>query len=146
MTLRTAMHWRSAVAAATAAVTVAGCGSAADYANRPRPPEPIIVSAAVFPGRIVVSPQRFGAGQINLLVTNQTQQSVELVLETNEAPGSNRSGLQQKLGPINPQGTASLKATLTPGSWQLRDTNGFTIAHFSVGRPRPSSQNQLLQP
>lgn len=136
-----------AVAMAIAASLLVGCGSGSDYANQPRPPMTILVSAAVFPTMIVLSPEHFGAGQINLVVTNQTHRTIQLVLETASPPGSGQPGERQQLGPINPQATASLKANLTRGPWQLRVSGGTPpAAALIVGRQRPSSQNQLLLP
>ena len=134
------------VAAVAGSVAFAGCGSGSDYANNPRPPETLTISAAVFPGRIVVSPQRFGAGQVNLLVTNQTNRSVQLVLETSDQPGSDKAGVQQQLGPVNPQGTTSVKVNLTQGQWDLRVVDGLARVALTVGPQRPSAQNQLLEP
>src|SRR3954453_3582640 len=99
--------------ASGAALLVAGCGSESDYANKPRPPSPITITAAISKDRVQVSPRRFGAGPITLVVTNQSGRSADLVLETDTSGG--KSGIRQQTGPINPQGTASLKADLRQG-------------------------------
>jgi hypothetical protein len=130
-----------------AALLVAGCGSSSDYANNPRPPSPITITAAISGKRVEVSPRRFGAGPITLVVTNQTGRSRDLVLETDTGGGSGQAGIRQRTGPINPQGTASLKADLRQGHYTIRVRSG-TIqpASLVVGRQRASAQNQLLQP
>jgi hypothetical protein len=130
-----------------AALLVAGCGSSNDYANRPRPPSPITITAAISGKRVEVSPRRFGAGPITLVVTNQTGRSRDLVIETDTGGGSAQAGVRQQTGPINPQGTASLKADLRQGRYTIRVRSGeIRPASLVVGRQRASAQNQLLQP
>jgi hypothetical protein len=93
-----------------------------------------------------VSPRSFGAGPITLVVTNQTARSRDLVLETDETGGT-QAGIRQQTGPINPQGTASLKADLREGTYVVRvRSDGIRSADVTVGDRRPSAQNELLQP
>jgi hypothetical protein len=130
-----------------AALLVAGCGSGSDYKNNPRPPSPITITAAISGKRVEVSPRRFGAGPITLVVTNQDGKSHDLVLETETGGGSGQAGIRQQTGPINPQGTASLKADLRQGHYTVRVRSGaIQPASLVVGRERASAQNQLLQP
>jgi len=129
-----------------AALLVAGCGSESDYANKPRPPSPITITAAISKERVQVSPRRFGAGPITLVVTNQSGKSADIVLETDNS-GSGQAGIRQQTGPINPQGTASLKADLRQGRYTVRVRSGeIRPASLNVGRKRESAQNELLQP
>src|SRR3954471_9711998 len=125
---------RGAITIATLSLALVGCGSDSDYANRPRPPVPITVTAAIAQNRILVSPARFGAGPITLVVTNQTPQSQELTFETSELGGS-QSGVRQQSGPINPQSTATLKADVRKGSYVLRG-RGVRPARIVVGPRR----------
>src|SRR5687768_10003620 len=125
--------------------TVIACGEEDDYANDPRPPAPIVVSAAVTDGRVSVSPSEFGAGPVNLIVTNQTQRAQEITLETDEIGGSG-PGIQQSTGPINPGDTASLKADLKQGTYRVAVDGGeIRPAALDVGDARPSAQDELLQ-
>jgi hypothetical protein len=141
------LNQRTVLGAFAAALLLAGCGSKSDYKNRPRPPSPITITASVNDRRIEVSPRRFGAGPITLVVTNQTSRSTDLVLETDTSDGSGQAGIRQKTGPINPQGTASLKANLREGHYTVRAGSGSVRpASLVVGRQRDSAQNQLLQP
>jgi hypothetical protein len=143
------LNQRTVLGIAATGILVAGCGTQSDYKNNPRPPSPITITAAISGGRVEVSPHRFGAGPITLVVTNQTGQLRDLVLESTDQPGSTKTGLAaQHTGPINPQGTASLKADLQQGSYTVRVRAGHTIrpARLTVGRERASAQNQLLQP
>ena len=132
------------VAACGAAAALVGCGSTSNYANLPRPPAPITVTAAIINGHVLVSPARFGAGPITLVVTNQTPRSQELTFETSELGGT-QSGVRQASGPINPQSTATLKADVRQGSYILRG-RGVRPARIVVGPKRQSAQNDLLQP
>lgn len=139
---------RTASATLGVALLVAGCGADTSYKNNPRPPSPITVTASISDRGVSVSPSRFGAGPVTLVVTNQTQRSRELVLRSSQEAGSGKTGLAaQGTGPINPQGTASLKADLQQGTYEVR-VRGSSVqpASLRVGRPRPSAQNELLQP
>jgi len=126
--------------------TLAACGDEDDYENDPRPPSPIVVSGVVTENRVSVSPRTFGAGPINLIVTNQTDQSQDITLETDEIGGS-EAGIQQRTGPINPGDVASLKADLKQGTYRVGvDSENIRAAALDVGSERPSAQNELLQP
>jgi hypothetical protein len=133
--------------AAVAAAIVVGCGGEQEaYRNDPRPPAPIVVSAAIGDDSVSVSPRSFGAGPVTLIVTNQTQQARELTLETDEIGGSG-PGIEQNSGPINPGDTASLKADLAKGTYSVAvDDRAIRAARLRVGRQRESAQNDLLQP
>jgi hypothetical protein len=147
-TYRTRRVTGTAVAMATGVVLLAGCGGSddSDYANEPRPPTPIVVSASIGSDRVSVSPRRFGAGPVTLIVTNQTGQSREITLETDEIGGSS-PGIEQNSGPINPGDTASLKADLARGTYRVAvDDRGIEGASLRVGAERASAQDELLQP
>lgn len=123
-----------------------GCGGADDYANEPRPPSPIVVSASISPDRVSVSPQEFGAGPVTLIVANQTERAHEITLETDEIGGSG-PGIEQRSGPINPGDTASLKADLRKGTYSVGVADrAIDDAQLRVGAQRPSAQDELLQP
>ena len=135
------------VAIVLGAVALAtGCGEDDDYKNEPRPPAPIVVSAAITQDGVSVSPRTFGAGPITLIVTNQTENAQEVTLETDEIGGTD-AGIEQQTGPISPGDTASLKANLRKGTYRVGvDGRGISAAALDVGEPRESAQNQLLQP
>jgi hypothetical protein len=136
-----------AVALATGTSMLAsGCGEDDDYANNPRPPAPIVVSASIGSEGVSVSPRSFGAGPITLIVTNQTGKAQELTLETDELGGS-EPGIEQNSGPINPGDTASLKADLRKGTYKIGvDGKGIGAASLKVSDERKSAQDELLQP
>jgi hypothetical protein len=126
------------------ATLVAGCGNSSDYTNKPRPAAPIVVTASISKQAVSVSPKKFGAGPITLIVTNQTSASQQLTLEID----SGEAGFKGRTGPINPRDTGELKADLgTPGTYSVHvDGGSIKAARLTVGAHRPSAQNDLLQP
>ena len=127
-----------------AAALIAGCGSDEDYANEPRPPSPINITAAITDEKISVSPQSFGAGPIVLIVSNQSAAAQKVTFESDTSGGP---GVRQTTSPINPRGTATLKVDVTQGTYELsvEDAN-VAAATVEVGAKRASAQNDLLQP
>jgi hypothetical protein len=127
-------------------LAVAGCGGGDDYANKPRPPAPINVTAAITNARVSVSPQRFGAGPIVLIISNQSTSAQKVTFETDELGGS-QPGRKFETTPVNPRATATLKVDVRQGDWKLRaGDGGIRAAAVSVGRERKSSQGDLLLP
>jgi hypothetical protein len=122
---------------------VAGCGGSTDYKNEPRPPAPIVVTASISKNQVSVSPRKFGAGPVTVIVTNQTGASQQLTLEIN----TGAAGFKGRTGPINPRDTGQLKANLGRGVYSVHvDGGSIRGARLLVGRQRPSAQNDLLQP
>lgn len=135
------MRIRCALAVAAAA-GIAGCGDE-DHANRERPPAAINVTAAIADGRIHVSPREFGAGPIRLLVSNQTASAQAVTFET----ARDAAGVTQTSAPISPQGAGTLEIDTTEGEYELSTgDDGIRPVAVTVGAPRPSAQNELLQP
>lgn len=133
----------AALLPAAAAVLAAGCGEDESYSNEPRPPSPILVTAAITKDEVSVSPTKFGAGPITLVVTNQTDAAQQITFET--AGGA--AGFRQQTGPINPGDTANLKAEVPTGKVTVRVQNdGISAADITVGDRRPTAQDQLLLP
>jgi hypothetical protein len=127
-------------------VWLPACGEEDDHVNRERPAASINVTAAIIDGRINVSPRRFGAGPIRLIVTNQTESARAVTLETDEV-GGDSPGLTETTAPINPSGTATLEVDVREGDYALSTGDGdIQPARVKVGAPRPSAQNELLQP
>lgn len=135
--------WSALAAAALVPAALTGCGGEDDYANNPRPPAPIVVTAAISGERVSVSPAGFGAGPITLVVTNQTDATHQLSLRSS----GGGDDIDQSTGPINPRETATLKADLGEGEYTVavsaEDVDGATL---DVGPKRASAQNDLLQP
>jgi hypothetical protein len=135
--------------AAAAAAALAGCGSTTQFANNPRPAQPVDLTVYINNQRVSVSPASIGAGPINFIVTNQATSSESLQITGN--------GLTSPVttGPISPQATATVSADLSsPGTYTVTTggggatTSGSGIASTTlhVGSPRASAKNLLLQP
>ena len=140
------MHPRFALGLTAATLVLAGCGSEPDYANEPRPPSPINVTAAITNEKITVSPKEFGAGPIVLIIANQTSEPQRVTLETDEIAGE-QGGIKQSTAPINPDGTATLKVEVREGEYEVSvESGGIQAARVSVSSERESAQNELLQP
>jgi hypothetical protein len=124
----------------------AGCGSEDDYANEPRPPAPINITAAISDEKISVSPRSFGAGPIVLIVSNQSEAAQQVTFETQDT-STGGPGIKQTTSPINPRGTATLNVDVTQGTYELSvEDSGVQPAVVEVGAKRESAQNELLQP
>jgi hypothetical protein len=123
----------------------AGCGSKSDYKNELRPPSPINVTASISDRGVAVSPARFGAGPIVLIVTNQSTNSQAVTLEDEEDVQGR--GLTQSIPAINPGDTGQIKADVREGTYRVRVGNqAIPAARLFVGPERRSAQNDVLQP
>lgn len=128
------------------AVGAAGCGGDR-FANKPRPPAPITISAAISKGRVTVSPARLRAGAIELIASNQTATSQRLTLRSLTARRGGAGELVQSTGPINPGDTASLTADLAAGRYVVTARSpAIDPAQLVVGRTRAGGATGLLQP
>ena len=135
--------------ALTAAGALASCGDdGTKYANAQRPPSPIVVSASIDDNAIRVSPKKFGAGPITLVISNQSTASQQVTLETEDEPGGSGPGEKAiETGPINPRETASVKGDVSEGTYSLHvGGDGIRATRVVVGAERPSAQNDLLTP
>lgn len=131
-------------AACIVLVAISGCGTDDSYKNDPRPPQTLVIAAAILPHEVSVSPARFGAGPISLTVANETDasQRISIVRKINGQTQAN-----EQTGPINPHDTATLKANVDQGEYELRvEGDGIAPAKIAVGPERESAQNDLLQP
>jgi hypothetical protein len=137
---------RTAVLAASSLAALAGCGGGSNYKNNPRPAVPINISASVSDQQISVSPSRFGAGPIVVIVTNQSARSQEVTLESQDI-GASHPGVKQTTSPINPQDTGELKVDVPEGHYVLRvGKASIRPASITVAGKRRSAQNYVLQP
>jgi hypothetical protein len=135
---------RAAAAGIAAALALAACGTTTERRNDPRPPTRIVVTGSISTDRVSISPRRFGAGPISLVVANLTDTSQQLTLETVDR---RRAGIRQQTAPINPRDTAELRADLGTGRYLVKVSGGgIASATLRVGRRRRSAQNDLLQP
>lgn len=128
-------------------VLSAGCGSSDDWDNASRPPAPVNVAVNLTPKRVAVSPERIGAGPVVLIISNQSGRSRDVTLTAANGDGDSCVDVNVSSGPISPQGTGRLKLSLVEGSCEVGTADGaLTPVTLTVGPPRPSSQQELLQP
>ena len=120
-------------------LVVSSCGGTDDR-NADRPPVPINISVQLGASKVTVSPPKFGAGPITLLVANQSGASQTVTIDGPR--------VKQSVGPINPEDTATLKVTVQPGQYTIStdESAGLRPARVPVGPERPSGQNTLLLP
>src|SRR4051794_21762166 len=144
--MRAATRRAAAIAiAGLLALVAAGCGTTEERRNEPRPATRIVLTGSISTDRVSISPRRFGAGPISLIVANLTDTSQQVTLEATDRAKPDR--VRQETAPINPRDTAELRADLSTGRYTVHVTgSGIRAATLRVGRPRPSTQNDLLQP
>jgi hypothetical protein len=136
------------LAAAVLVAALAGCGEdeAADYQNKPRPPAPINVTAAIDNERVRVSPGRVGSGPVVFIISNQSTAPQRVTFETDEIGGSS-GGIRRSTAEIAARSTGQLKVDPPEGTYQLSASSGsIRPAAVEVGARRESAQNELLQP
>jgi hypothetical protein len=131
---------------ATAATTGVGCGAGSDFKDEPRPPTPLQLSGVIRNDKVTVAPHRLGAGPVILIISNQTQQA-----HTVTVSGSGGSE-STTVGPVNPLDTAKIQQNLRQGDYTVKAGSSKAVvrmirpATLRVGRSRPDSSNQVMQP
>jgi hypothetical protein len=136
---------RAAVALVVLGMLV-GCGEDDDHANKPRPPAPINVTAAISPDRVRVSPRTFGSGPVVIIISNQSGAPRTVTFETDEI-GGDSGGIRRSTSEIAARSTGQLKVDPPEGTYRLSASGGdITPASLVVGERRESAQNELLQP
>ena len=124
-------------------MAVAGCGDESSHPNDDRPASAINVTAAIVDGELNVAPRQFGAGPVRFLVTNQGTEAVRLTFETS----GSEAGTTARSPSIAPDSVTTMQVDTTQGEYELRASDGqIEPVAISVGAPRPSGQNELLQP
>jgi hypothetical protein len=124
-------------------VGLVGCGGG-DFKNEPRPPVAEDLTAVIQKDKVTVSPNRIGAGPIVITISNQTGDAHTVTLEGERT--------RERVGPINPLDTATIQATVDPGTYEVRAGSDVAVpreiqpATLEVGEKRSDSSNQVLQP
>ena len=124
------------------ALGAAGCGDESTHVNDDRPAPAINVTASIVDGQLNVSPTEFGAGPVRFLVTNQTPEAVTLTFQTaGSAAGTTRSGT------VDPDTVATIQVDTEEGDYELSASDEqIEPVEMTVGEPRPSGQDRLLEP
>ena len=144
--VRPRIRIEAVLAAALLAAGLGACGAGEDYQNKPRPPSPINVTAAIDRDHVRVSPVTFGAGPVVILISNQSGSAQKVTFETDEL-GASTGGIRRSTGTIEPLSTGQLKVDAPEGSYTLSASAGDVApATVEVSKRRPSAQNQLLLP
>jgi hypothetical protein len=126
-------------------IGVAGCGGG-PRENRPRPPVPVMLTAAIHPDGVQVSPAAVGAGTIVLVVSNQSKTPQTVTFETDELAG--KTGANRASSPeIPPSATGRLTIIARQGTYSVHTADGaIRAARVKIGPPRKSAQDDLLLP
>jgi hypothetical protein len=136
------------------ALAISACGSAGGKSpTEGRPAAPVNLTVYVNDSKVSVSPSTTGAGPVVFIVTNQASHSESLAITK---PGQNHP--IASTAPINPQGTTQVSVDFKPGTYTIATAaHGTTDASLAtpssiratsihIGRERPSSSNDVLQP
>jgi hypothetical protein len=125
-----------------------GCGEddAVEYGNKPRPPAPVNVTAAIDTDRIRVSPRTFGSGPVVFIISNQSGAPQTVTFETDEIGGES-GGITRSTSEIAARSTGQLKVDPPEGTYRLSaSSDDIAPAELEVGARRASAQDELLQP
>jgi hypothetical protein len=141
---RARANLRILLAGALLLLAATGCRSE-DFQNKPRPPQPVQLTAVITSNRVTVEPNEIGTGPIVIVVSNQDDASHTISLTGN--------GVREVVGPINPLDTASLQKSLaregiylvSAGS-PVSETSDIEPARLSVGRGRQSARDDVQLP
>ena len=128
---------------ATLTVLAAGCGDD-DFENKPRPAVAIELTGVIQDDKVTVSPDEVGAGAVSITIANETDAAHTVTLEGER--------IRERIGPINPQDTATLQKTLATGKYEVRAGSEQAVpkeiapAELTIGEPRRNSSDKLLLP
>jgi hypothetical protein len=122
-----------------------GCGDE-DFANDPRPPTAVELSAVIRDDGVTISPRREGAGQVLITFSNLTDRAHTVTVEGED--------VIERTAPIQPQDTATIQKTLLPGTYEVRAGSSRAVdiqdqirpATLTIGSERTDSNNDLLLP
>lgn len=127
-------------------LALAGCGGFDERTNELRPATPVMMTAAIRDDVIRVSPRRVGAGEIQLVISNQTGEPQTVTFETDELGGPT-GGRRARSPSIPPRGTGRLTIDARSGEYSVRTADeAIRAARVRIGPPRPSSQDEVLLP
>jgi hypothetical protein len=137
---------RGLLATVTLVTVAAGCGGDEPRTNLPRPAPLVNMTAAVQDDVIRVSPRTVGAGQIVLIISNQSERAQRVTFRTDELGGS--QGGRTASSPLIPaRSTGRLRLDAREGRYAVSVADdAIRAARVFVGPPRKSGQNRVLLP
>ncbi len=104
------------------------------------------MTAAIQDDVVRVSPRAVGAGQITLVVSNQTRRAADRDLRDRRARRA-RGGSRARSPRIAPRGTGRLTIDAREGIYAVHTADeAIRAARVSIGPPRPASQDRVLLP
>jgi len=126
-------------------LALGGCGED-DFANEPRPPTAVDLSAIIRADAVTLSPANEGAGLVEITISNQTDRAHTVTLEGED--------IIERTAQIQPQDTARIQKTLGPGVYELRAGSRRAVdigdeirpATLRIGAERESSSREVLLP
>lgn len=137
---------RAAILTVTLVTTTAGCGGDEPRTNLPRPAPLVNLTAAVQEGVIRISPATVGAGQIVLVISNQSDRPQRVTFETDELGGA-QGGRTATSPTIPAKSTGRLTIDAREGRYSVSVADeAIRAARVFVGPPRESGQNKVLLP
>ena len=105
-----------------------------------------MMTAAVQDDLIRVSPRAVGAGQVTLVVSNQSTRPQVVTFETDEL-GGERAGTRASSPRIPAGATGRVTLKVRQGTYSVSVADdAIRAARVRVGPPRPSGQDDLLLP
>lgn len=122
---------------------LSGCGGD-DFENKRRPAVPIELTGVIQERGVTVSPSKEGAGPFLITISNQTDDAHTVTLEG--------SRVEERVGPIQPQDTATIQKTLPRGRYEVRAGSEQAVereippAELVIGPDRDPSNDRLLLP
>ena len=93
---------------------------------------------------MTVSPNKVGAGPILITISNQTNEAHTVTLEG--------STVKERIGPVQPEDTATIQKTLARGDYEVRAGYGVAVpkeiqpAKLTITKERRDTNNDLLTP
>ena len=123
---------------------MAGCGGSEQRENELRPPVPVVDDRRDPGRRPARLAARVGAGQITLVVSNQTDEPQIVTFETDEL-GSERGGNRASSPRIAPSATGRLTINAREGTYAVHTADdAIRAARIEIGPPRESGQDRVL--
>lgn len=129
-----------------ASFAMTACGED-DFENEPRPPTPIQLTGVITEEKVTVSPAEVGAGPVVITISNQTENSHTVTLESTSG-----GTVKEEVGPINPLDVATIQRTLDQGQYTVKAGSEAAVereiepATLNIGAERESGSDDLLLP